>query len=192
MNMSKGRLLSNKTLREAVLMALDDETMCSVTVGGLYTSGCSVLPSNLEYGYGNLTDPYAYNVEEAKKLLDNANGTGYLSGTFWQDNNTKLYYTLSGMKKKLEEDSDTEFNRYDGGWGYYYTYVDQEANDVTDGDDTTITRWGVKRNHYYIIKVEKIIAPGSAFPGNEVMRIHSELVGWKEKGKSDIDIDLPQ
>ena len=129
---------------------------------------------------------------EAKKLLDEANGEGYLSGTFWQDNMTKQYYTLSGMKKKLEEDSDTEFNRYDGGWGYYYTYVDQEANDVTDGDDTTITRWGVKRNHYYIIKVDKIIAPGSAFPGNEVMRIHSELVNWKEKGSSDIDIDLPQ
>ena len=48
------------------------ETMCSVTVGGLYTSGCSVLPSNLDYGYENLTDPYAYNVEEAKKLLDDA------------------------------------------------------------------------------------------------------------------------
>ena len=141
---------------------------------------------------GTLTGKIASTEEEAKELLDNANDKGYLSGTFWQDNNTKLYYTLSGMKKKLEEDSDTEFNRYDGGWGYYYTYVDQEANDVTDGDDTTITRWGVKRNHYYIIKVEKIIAPGSAFPGNEVMRIHSELVGWKEKGKSDIDIDLPQ
>lgn len=35
MNMSEGKLLSNKTLREAVLMALDDDTMCSATVGGL-------------------------------------------------------------------------------------------------------------------------------------------------------------
>lgn len=142
---------------------------------------------------GTLTEKIASTEDEAKELLYNANGTEYLSGTFWQDNETKQYYTLSGMKKKLEEDSDTEFNRYDGGWGYYYTYVDQEANDVTDEDDTTIiTRWGVKRNHYYIIKVDKIIAPGSAFPGNEVMRIHSELVEWKDKGSSDIDIDLPQ
>lgn len=140
---------------------------------------------------GKLTEETASTEDEAKKLLDNANGTGYLSGTFWQDNKTKQYYTLSGMKKKLEEDSNTEFNRYDGGWGYYYTYVDQEANDATEGDKT-ITRWGVKRNHYYIIKVDKIIAPGSAFPGNEVMRIHSELVDWKDKGGSNIDIDLPQ
>lgn len=72
MNMSEGKLLSNDILRQAVLMALDDETMCSVTVGGLYTSGFSVLPSNLDYGYENLTDPYAYNTEAAVKLLDDA------------------------------------------------------------------------------------------------------------------------
>lgn len=72
MNMSEGKLLSNDTLRQAVLMALDDETMCSTTVGGLYTSGFSVLPSNLDYGYENLTDPYAYNAEAAVKLLDDA------------------------------------------------------------------------------------------------------------------------
>lgn len=33
LNMAEGKLLSNKTLRQAVMMALDDETMCSVTVG---------------------------------------------------------------------------------------------------------------------------------------------------------------
>ena len=71
-NMSEGKLLSNKTLREAIQMALDDDTMCSVTVGGLYTSGCSVLPSNLDYGYENLTDPYPFDPEAAKKLLDEA------------------------------------------------------------------------------------------------------------------------
>lgn len=72
MNMSEGRLLSNKTLRQAILMALDDETMCSVTVGGLYTSGFSVLPSNLDYGYDQLSDPYPFDPEAAKKLLDDA------------------------------------------------------------------------------------------------------------------------
>lgn len=158
-----------------------------IMVGAKYTPKKIYTDEN-----GTLTVKTASTEDEAKKLLDEANGEGYLSGTFWQDNKTKQYYTLSGMKKELEKNPGTEFNRYDGGWGYYYTYVDQEANDVTDGDDTTITRWGVKRNHYYIIKVDKIIAPGSAFPGNEVMRIHSELVNWKEKGSSDIDIDLPQ
>lgn len=72
MNMSEGKLLSNKTLRQAVLMALDDDTMCSITVGGLYTSGFSVLPSNLDYGYENLTDPYPFDPDAAMQLLDDA------------------------------------------------------------------------------------------------------------------------
>ncbi|MDO5154264.1 MAG: ABC transporter substrate-binding protein [Eubacteriales bacterium] len=72
MNMAEGKLLSNKTLRQAVLMALDDDTMCSITVGGLYTSGFSVLPSNLDYGYENLNDPYPFDPDSAMKLLDDA------------------------------------------------------------------------------------------------------------------------
>ncbi len=87
LNVSEGKLLSNKTLREAIMMALDDETMCSTTVGGLYTSGFSVLPSNLDYGYDNLTDPYAFDPDAAVALLDgagivdtNGDGTRELDG----------------------------------------------------------------------------------------------------------------
>lgn len=177
------------------LPSISTENLASVNrfVSTRIMVGAKYTPKKIFYTdeNGTLTGKTASTEDEAKELLDEANGEGYLSGTFWQDNKTKLYYTLSGMKKKLEKDSDTEFNRYDGGWGYYYTYVDQKANDATEGDKT-ITRWGVKRNHYYIIKVDQIIAPGSAFPGNEVMRIHSELVDWKDKGGSNIDIDLPQ
>ena len=40
------------TLRQAILMAIDYDTICnSKTIGGLYTPGFSVLPSNLSYGY---------------------------------------------------------------------------------------------------------------------------------------------
>lgn len=72
MNVSEGKLLSNKDLREAVLMALDDDTMCSVTVGGLYTAGYSVLPSTLDYGYENLVDPDPYDPDAAMAKLDEA------------------------------------------------------------------------------------------------------------------------
>ena len=113
----------------------------------------------------------------------------YLAGTFWRDNEGN-YYSLVGMKKKLKEAPDTEFSRYDGGWGYYYTYIDENAKDGVISME--IERWGVKRNHYYIIKVEKIIAPGSAFPGNETMRIHSELIDWMNKGGSEVDVKVPQ
>jgi peptide/nickel transport system substrate-binding protein len=66
-------VLGNKTLRQAILMAIDYDTICaSRTIGGLYTPGFSVLPSTLSYGYENLTNPYAYDPEGAKQLLDEA------------------------------------------------------------------------------------------------------------------------
>ena len=72
MNMKEGEL-TNKELRKAVLMAIDYDTICqSNTIGGLYTAGFSVLPSTLSYGYDNLKNPYAYDPDAAKKLLDEA------------------------------------------------------------------------------------------------------------------------
>lgn len=74
--------LGNDALRQAILYAIDDETMCDVTVGGMYTPGCSVLPSSLSYGYDQLTDTYAYNLDKAVEVLDEAgivdtDGDGY-------------------------------------------------------------------------------------------------------------------
>ena len=82
MNMTEGHPLANKTLRQAVLMAVDQETIChSRTIGDLYTAGFSVLPSGMNYGYDTLNNPYKYDPEGAKKLLDEAgivdtNGNG--------------------------------------------------------------------------------------------------------------------
>ena len=135
--------------------------------------------------------------EDAQKILQEVRDDGnplepvtYLAGTFWRDSEGN-YYSLDGMKKKLEKAPETEFSRYDGGWGYYYTYIDENAKNGAISKDTQ-TRWGIKRNHYYILKVDKIIAPGSPFPGNETMRIHSELVDWVNKGGSEVEIKVPQ
>ncbi len=134
--------------------------------------------------------------EDAQKILQEVRDDGnplepvtYLAGTFWRDSKGN-YYSLDGMKKKLEKAPETEFSRYDGGWGYYYTYIDENAQNGAIKD--TQTRWGIKRNHYYILRVEKIVAPGSPFPGNETMRIHSELVDWVDKGSSEVEIKVPQ
>lgn len=135
--------------------------------------------------------------EKAQEILaentDNENPlepVTYPAGTFWRDSEGN-YYSLAGMKKKLQDAPETEFSRYDGGWGYYYTYIDENAQNGAISKDTQ-TRWGIKRNHYYILKVDKIIAPGSPFPGNETMRIHSELVDWVDKGGSEVEIKVPQ
>lgn len=66
-------VLGNDALRQAVIMGIDDEAICaSNLIGGLYTPGYSVLPSNLEYGYDTLENPFAFDVEAATKLLDGA------------------------------------------------------------------------------------------------------------------------
>lgn len=135
--------------------------------------------------------------EKAKEILDVVEDVDnplepvtYPAGTFWRDSDGN-YYSLEGMKEKLKKSPETDFSRYDGGWGYYYTYIDENAQNGAISKDTQ-TRWGIKRNHYYILKVDKIIAPGSPFPGNETMRIHSELVDWVDKGGSEVEIKVPQ
>lgn len=159
-----------------------------VMVGAKYTP--KVIWDGGEEPITNETEEDAQGILDEVKDVDNPlEPVTYPAGTFWRDSDGN-YYSLAGMKKKLQEDSDTEFSRYDGGWGYYYTYIDENAQNGAINQDQT--RWGIKRNHYYILKVEKIIAPGSPFPGNETMRIHSELVDWVNKGGSEVEIKVPQ
>lgn len=65
-------VLAHDALRQAVLMALDSQTMCETTVAGMYTAGISVLPSSLAYNYDQLTNPYPYDPAQAEALLDQA------------------------------------------------------------------------------------------------------------------------
>ena len=66
-------VLGNETLRKAILMGIDYDAICkSNLINGLYTAGYSVLPSTLSYGYDKLKNPYAYDVDGAKKMLDDA------------------------------------------------------------------------------------------------------------------------
>ncbi len=67
-----GILGQNDALRQAIMMAVDGQTQCDVTVNGMYTYGYAVLPSTLSYDYSALNYAYGYDVEGAKKLLDDA------------------------------------------------------------------------------------------------------------------------
>ena len=63
-------------------LAIDYDTIChSNTIGDLYTPGFSILPSGMGYGYETLNNPWKYDPEGAKALLDKAgivdtNGNG--------------------------------------------------------------------------------------------------------------------
>ena len=98
MNMMEGRPLNDKVLRQAVLMAIDNETISnSNTIGGMYKAGFSVLPSNLDYGSENLNNPYKYDLEAAKKLLTD-NGYTYDGDKLMKDGEqvTLVYYSYDG------------------------------------------------------------------------------------------------
>ena len=165
---------------------------------------------------GQLVQKTAKDDVEARKLLnaglpDGSGGTNagenpgyddnYLPDTFWRCDESgnaydEQYFTYEAMMKVMDSKETVDFNRYDGGWGYYYTYIDKEANEAANAAEKNETipheRWGVKRNHYYILNVENIEGPGSAYPGNEMMRIHSRLLDWVDKGGSYVEVDIPQ
>ena len=83
--MNQKGVLKNKALRQAILTAIDNEAICkSNTIGGLYVAGAAILPDTLSYGSDklNAADPYKYDPEKAKKILDDAgikdtNGDGF-------------------------------------------------------------------------------------------------------------------
>ncbi len=55
-------VLANDALRQAIQYAIDDETICNVTVGGIYTAGCSAPPPSMAFGNDQLTDPHVYDL----------------------------------------------------------------------------------------------------------------------------------
>lgn len=72
LNVAEGRQLANRDLRTAICMAVDDQTITEITVGGLYTAGYSVVPSSLDFGYDQLTDATPHDPDKARKILDDA------------------------------------------------------------------------------------------------------------------------
>lgn len=152
-------VLANETLRKAVIMAIDDEKICENTIGGLYTPGISVLPSNLDYGYDDLNDATPYDPEAAKTLLDNAgirdtDGDGYreLDGTMinldlWTYDSRNLTDFAEADAAALEEigikctinvtDADTEWDKlvageYDLNYSNWLTVATGDPQEYLD------------------------------------------------------------
>ena len=122
-------VLANDTLRQAIMMAIDDETICNITVGGIYTAGCSVIPSSLDYGYDELTDPYTYDLDAAVALLDEAgivdtdgDGVREIDG----ENINLLYYVYESRSlEDMAEAVSTVLNSI--GIGVTYTISDYDT-----------------------------------------------------------------
>ena len=77
--------LGNDVLRKAVHMAIDDETIATITTGGSYTAGYTPLsPVFAPWGGWSIPDNSAYDPEGAMKLLDEA-GIVDTNGDGWRE-----------------------------------------------------------------------------------------------------------
>lgn len=93
MNVKEGKPMYDKRVREALLSSLDRETYCKVLLKDTFTPGGPLMPPSVDYGFDQLKDPNTYNVERAKKLLEEAG---------WKDTNGDGYVDKDG--KNLEMD----------------------------------------------------------------------------------------
>ena len=106
-------VLANDTIRQAIQMAVDHETICqSNTIGGLYTAGYSVLPATLSYGYDKLNNPYPYDVDAANKLLDDAGIKDTDGDGIRELNGQNIVLTFVSYENRLLNDFSDAFTMY--------------------------------------------------------------------------------
>ncbi len=71
-----------------------------------------------------------------------------------------------------------------GGWGYYYTYLNQTGETFTDVPSFKASQ--VTRNTYYIVTVGNFGSPGGSVTDPELIKTTSASVGWDYCGRGDI------
>ena len=82
--MNQNTQLKDPVLRQAIMETIDKETICQYQLNGQYVAGKTLVTSSANYGYDELTDPYAYNPENAVKILDEA-GYADVDGDGWRE-----------------------------------------------------------------------------------------------------------
>ncbi len=113
-------------------------------------------------------------------------GASSVSGT--DDWERKYVYLVAGAVAFASDDNigiKLHSVPHVGGWGYYYTYID---NNKTGVNDVLFTSSQVTRNTYYIITVNNFGTPGGTITDPEYIRVNTECVGWDYAGRGDINL----
>lgn len=166
-----------------------------IVIGGKYVPRTVWILENEGQDDEKLVQRASSTEEESAGLLESDLnedlGVTYEDGTFWYEINDHEYYTYRAMEYKTLNDPEAVFTRHDGGWGYWFSMIEgQNENGVISNWNQEY--WGLKRNHYYIVNVTRIITPGSSSPGNEAMMVHSELLDWIDQGGENVEVTVPQ
>ena len=139
-----------------------------------------VKPASLEYALGT-------NLVSGEGSGPHSNGT-----YFTRVVDGKLtYYAYTGMTKTINESNgsltEADFTCYEGGYSYYTTFIDGNADNLKltyNGCDS----WGVQRDHYYILTVDKITRPGTPIPWDDYIRVNSQTTEWFSRGSQEVVI----
>lgn len=73
-----------------------------------------------------------------------------------------------------------------GGWGYYYTYLDQLG--LTDKGSTPYAASQVTRNTYYLVTVGNFGVPGGTTTHPSYIKVNTQSVAWDYVARGDIDL----
>lgn len=148
------------------------------------------IPKNI-YLDANDSQPTFYtSLDEAMAVLPSVidGDITYPEGTYWMfnDGTTKGYYTYEAMKNSTLDKA--MFQPFIGGYSYYTSFIDGKVDEngvISYGDNLS---WGIERNHYYILNVQEIVAPGSSVMDNP-MRINSVIIkDWTYKGSTEVPV----
>ncbi|MDN0065321.1 Mfa1 family fimbria major subunit [Bacteroides gallinaceum] len=130
------------------------------------------------------------------QLANNRNE--FPEGTYFYHNEEKTFYTYGAMRRNATmDDIETnpgvfgDFVPYVGGWGYYYTYVDNRKDyNPTPDDWNEFYRHGqVERNRYYILNITGFTQPGSSVTNPNYIMVHTYSFPWKDGGSGKITLN---
>jgi len=99
-----------------------------------------------------------------------------------------LYLTVGAVSSASDENIHIKARSvpHIGGWGYYYTYIDNDGS--TQNGKTPYTASQVTRNTYYIITVNNFGYPGGSITNPEYIKVNTKPVGWDYAGKGNINL----
>ncbi|MCD8318281.1 MAG: hypothetical protein LUC45_05320 [Paraprevotella sp.] len=75
-----------------------------------------------------------------------------------------------------------------GGWGYYFTYLDETGVTADYNGVTPYTASEVYRNRYYLINVTQINNAGGSVTDAEYIKTFTSPVNWQYAGKADVNL----
>lgn len=120
----------------------------------------------------------------------NSAGLNLTDGTFYtytkatESDKKMCYSSIAAAKEWLKSKGytnilDADFKEFTNGWVYFEVYINGKAFDAQNSS--------LHRNNYYIVNINKIIAPIV----DQTIEINTKITNWKIKGKTYVDIETP-